>query len=294
MKNKTNLNKLKIKGKLINKVPEKIPYKDTFLTLKNYKTPLREIKNGYGYYGALLSTIDGSGVQCHMCGELFTDLSFHILRKHELTVTEYRNKFMLSVRTALISENERLFRANRTIKWMKGRKQWQDTVTEAERKAHYKRMNEARWSTKNKNLSLEIKNKRGTCPDQLLDKILEVAHKLGKTPTVIEFIDETGGQRYINLIYKTFGSWSKALKQVNLELHIQTRATGHKFPHQGGRGYTDEELLEYIRIFAEENRRKPTQTDCKRGLLPEYSCYKRFGGFPTARELANISKFLDK
>ena len=286
--------KNKIKGRLVNNVPDRIAYKDTFLTLKNYKTPLREIENGYGYYGALLSTIDGSGVQCHICGELLSDLSGHIRIHDKITVPEYREKFMLSVRTALISEDERLVRANRTIKWMKSHKnkKWQDTATEAEKKAHYKRMNEARWAFK-RGLSLETKNKRGTCPDQLLDKILEVAHNLGKTPTVIEFIDETGGQRFTNLINKTFGSWSNALKEANLELHKQVHNGGrHKFEHEG-RGYSDDQLLEYIRIFAEENRRIPTQTDCKRGLLPEYSCYKRFGGLPTAREIANISQFLD-
>ncbi len=96
-----------------------IPFKDTYLTLSHYKEPLREVPSsvGYGYYGALLGTLNGSTIQCHLCGELYRDLSMHLRGTHKMKVTEYREKFQLARQTALISEEIRQTRKIATLKW---------------------------------------------------------------------------------------------------------------------------------------------------------------------------------
>lgn len=78
------------------------------LTFYNYKEPLKpvESENGYGYYGVLLATKNGEKIQCHVCGELYSSLSMHI-RNHGYTGKEYKNKFGLSSRTALVSDQQR-------------------------------------------------------------------------------------------------------------------------------------------------------------------------------------------
>lgn len=51
--------------------------------------------------------------------------------------------------------------------------------------------------------------------------------------------------------------------------------------------YTDEQLLNFLRKFAEINKRLPSYSDCKRGLLPPLSTYStRFKGFKNAMKLA--------
>jgi hypothetical protein len=256
---------------------------DSYLTLKHYKEPLIKIpkKIGYGFYGCLLASKDGKYVQCHICGKLFGELQAHVRQSHRMDIPEYREKFKLAKTTALISEDRRLFRKERTVLWMQ-------SLTD-EQKEQYKQ-----WARDGRNkrsraqpqLRLETKNKRGTCPDQLLEKIKEVAIDIGKTPSKIEFIWATGTQRYVHLIYKTFGSWGNAIKMAKLS-PLEKKKGGYV------RKYTNEELLEYLLIFTQENGKVPTFTDFKRGLLPSYSVYTtRFGSIEKARRIAGVYNFV--
>lgn len=239
-----------------------------FLTLKHYKEPLKEVKGGFGFYGAIQVTLDGSKIQCHECGELFGNVGLHAWHRHDLTATAYKEKYQLSPSTALISEQDRLERKERALRQFM-------SMTKKEREA---------WSKKGRKLSmrshrkesLELKNKKGTCPDQLLGHINEAADAIGHVPSKKEFIEFWGSQRYVHLIYKTFGSYRKAVEQAKLI----PRGTPY---------YSDEELLEKLRSFKEMNGIIPTGTDCKRNLLPSRKTYqRRFGGLAKARSLAGI------
>lgn len=261
-----------------------IPWKDTHLTISNYKEPLKEVPkaDGYGYYGCLLETVDKRFVQCHVCGGLFKSLGFHTKFVHNLPVKEYRQKFQLSPTTALISDDYREVLKQNTLKWLK-------SLTAKQKLAFWKAAKLGRESrvTAQPKISLETKNKRGTCPDQLISKILEVKEKMGRTPSLAEFIRETDGQRYKHLIFATFGSWLNALKIAKLKPKDQVMG--------GYRNYSDEELLESLTIFAQENKSIPTATDCKRGFLVPYEVYQRhFGTFENARQLAKVYDFVGK
>lgn len=255
---------------------------DQVLTLKHYKMPLREIpkSQGYGYYGALSVTMDGEKLQCHVCGKLFASVSAHARQAHKMTLDQYREKYQIAKTSALVSEIERQRLKDRTLEWLKSlsKKEKEALKSKAIANSRDRRPEQPL-------LTLETKNKRGTCPDQLLAKIVEVAEKLGRTPSLAEFITETGGQRFKHLIFKTFGSWKKAIEMVKLE------------PKEHGRGgykhYSNEQLLEYLTIYAEENRKIPTATDSKRGLIPDYQAYRRrFGTFENARRLAGVYQFI--
>lgn len=259
-----------------------IPFKDTFLTFKNYKEPLDEIPKdrGYGYYGVLLGTIDGEYVQCHACGELFKELPHHFKKKHNMDVEEYKKEYCLSPNTALVSEDERNRRKDRFLLWLQ-------TLTEEEKRDYrifqrnkLKKASKKRGKFQPK-LTLETMNKRGSCPTQLLQKIKDVSEKIGRTPSKNEFIDNTGGQRYVHLIYKIYGSWEKAVKLAGLMPKERIK--------NGYKKYSDDELLEYLKLFAIENNKIPTYTDFARGLLPTYETYiRRFGSIEKARQLAEV------
>ena len=261
-----------------------IKHENTFLTIKNYKEPLKKIprKEGFGYYGTILVSKDGTLIQCHMCGKLFASLPGHIQRAHKTKVTDYKKTFDLAKSTALVSEMERYRMKQAMLNYIK-------TLTPQQQKERREKMRDI-FRKRGKfqpTISLETKNKRGTCPDQLLAKITEVAKKLKHTPSLGEFIDETGTQRFKFLIIKTFGSWKNALKMLKMS---------PKGSHsKGGRvKHTDQQLLEYLKIYTQENRKLPTATDCKRGLLPTYETYERhFETFENARQLAGVYQILN-
>jgi predicted transcriptional regulator len=262
--------------------------KDTqFLTLKHYKEPLLKVekRNGHGYYGAISITMDGEKMQCHVCGDLFSSVQAHAWQRHNLTADQYREKYKLAHETGLISEAERDRRKFKTLEWLG--KQTEEDKAEFLQKAkerYQAYLRNKRGKRIQPKITLETKNKRGTCPDQLLAKIKECKKALGEVPSKIQFIEYCGSQRFVHLIYKTYGSWSNALKMLGMQPKQSKIEENQTKPR-----YTNEELLEYITIFFQENGKVPTYTDCKRGLLPSYDIYeRRFGSFPKAREIAGL------
>jgi hypothetical protein len=260
---------------------------DQYLTMSHYKEPLLELKksDGFGYYGCILVSLDKQFIQCHICGKLFSHLGTHVGTKHKMRAEEYRNKFLLAKTTALVSETQRQRMKEHMLKVIQ-------RLSPEEKKQFY--LNKVQMLRNGSKLrrkyqpkeSLESKNKKGTCPDQLIAKIHEAHKKLGRTPSLAEFIDITDGQRYKHLIFTTFGSWLNALKIAKLQ--PKERKLDY-VRHE----YSDEELLEYLSLYAQENGKLPTATDCKRGLLPDYNVYIRhFGSFPRARELAGVYQFI--
>lgn len=247
---------------------------DKNLTFKHYKEPLREIprRDGVGYYGAVLMTKDLDKIQCHVCGGVFRSLVGHI-KTHDMNTKTYKEKYKLAKKTALVSETFRAELKENTVKWLK-------TLTEEQKEEIKRKGREGLRKRKNiqPKISLETKNKRGTCPDQLLDQICGVANKLGHTPSKKEFIQVTGTQRYVHLIYKTFGSWTEAVKMA-----------GYSVKEPVFRGYTNKQLLGFLKSYYKQNGTLPRRTDFSRGLLPSYWIYHdRFGGIEKARKIAGI------
>lgn len=256
------------------------------LILGPYKEPLRKVKGGFGYMGAL--TFDTSSrVQCHICGELFDNLAGHALLAHKITKKQYKEKYGLAAETRLVSERFREEKKNQQLRYF-ARLSPEERV--AKRKQAIKAMANANairrarikaGTYKYGNNSLEQKNKRGICPDQLLD-IIQKAHKhYGHTPSVAEFT-KLFTQRYNEPIYRTFGSWSRALKLAKLPKRVNSRG-------YNGIRYSEEELLEHLSVFYSTHHKIPSATDCNRGLLPPYGTYRnRFGSFSAARRKAGV------
>lgn len=257
------------------------------LIFYNYKEPLKEVVNGYGYMGVILSTKNGERIQCHLCGKTFEELQAHVRQAHDMSNGEYKDKFGLAGSTSLISENIRQKRKLRTIEWMKNMSPEKLRAMRQKTREGYRRWKEKFGHLRvQPKIALETKNRRGTCPDQLLDKIRQVAKKVGHSPSKIEFIDHWKSQKYIHIIYKTFGSWDKAKEMAgyhSLDIGTPSRPRNRL-------KYSKEELIEYLQIFYQENGKPPTETDCRRGLIPESSIYRRmFGSFPEARKASGIN-----
>jgi hypothetical protein len=272
--------------------PKQIPYKDSYLSLANYKEPLKPVDGGFGFYGTLLHTVDGKKVQCHIDGELVENLGSYVFKKYGMKAQEYKDKFKLSVNTSLASEGYRKKMANHMRKRIEGmtdaeRREWREKQKANLLKGHGK------TKRTRPRLSLELRNKQGICPDQLLEKIRECANDLGYTPTSHKFAVWNESHRYVGTIDYVFGSWDKAVKKAGLApvtyLNIFKKIspfTGRSNRH----GYSREELIEYLQIYYQEHGELPTSSACQRGLIPSYSAYIRvFGSFPKAREAAGLT-----
>ena len=141
----------------------------------NYKEPLKKYDLGFGYKGVLIYDKTREKVQCHLCGKFFRALNNgHLGKVHSTTAREYKKDIELSPTTALIGEATREKLILRNLDF--GRKNL-DVRLENLKSA---------WKKRKKSyekISLEVRNKRGTCPDQLLDKIKKIQEILGHVPT---------------------------------------------------------------------------------------------------------------
>lgn len=260
---------------------------ENILTLKNYKEPLKKIPRnlGFGWYGTLAASVDDGKIQCHVCGQFMEVLPGHIWNTHKMKVREYREKFGLAYTTALVSEQQRMKLKEKTLEWLKGMtpdelEDYKQGLRERGRKTGL-----SSRGTKGLTKTTEAMNKDGSCPDQTLDAIRKVKEEIGHVPSKRDFLEHTKSQRYIHLAYKHFGSWKKAIEMCKFgkdEVLIKSKGVIRKH-------YSDEELLEYLKIYAEEYQKIPTASDWKRDLLPRYDKYtERFGTIEAARQLAGV------
>lgn len=263
-------------------------YSNADLTLHNYKEPLTPTPNGYGYMGTITSTNDGKYIQCHICGKLYANLGGHLYAAHKMLAKTYKKEFGLEFNTALISEQERMHLKTSTLSYIK-------TLTDEEKEAFKMRAKQA-WlegrlqhkTTKGTKERLETKNKKGSCPDQVLSKLREVAVDIGHRPSKREFIAHEHSQRYVHLIYKLFGDWHTAIELAGLK-GMSGKLVETK------KELNDMELLEMVRDFVLRTREKPTKSDFNREILPSYSLYiERFGSIQQALKEAEVDSILER
>jgi hypothetical protein len=235
-----------------------------------YKEPLVKFENGFGYRGVLSYSKDADKVQCHFCGLLFRSINNgHLDKCHKLTALTYKEKTGLSPTTALVGEGTRKKLIDRG---------WNPKHMEELKKAQQNRRDRKAKGLPDlqsgKKMSLEIKNKRGTCPDQLLDKIDKTIKSFGRVPTEEEFLTFHQG-KFLGSIRNTYGTWTNALAKL-----------GHR---PNNLGFTREELLEAMRNFYKVHKRTPRWSDMERGLLPSGNVYyKNFVSLNMAREEAGV------
>lgn len=179
---------------------------ETDTILKGYKVPLTEIVGGFGYYGTIAyDKKTKKFTQCFICGNFYAGLGAHVKRTHELAVKDYKMRYGLSVRTSLASPvMKKIYRDSQP-----NEHRVENLEIGREQLSHDDRM---RASTTR--ISLIERNKRGTCPDQTLEKIYMLREKLHRLPTRREFINEYG-HGPIKTIRLLFGSWSEALRQFS-------------------------------------------------------------------------------
>lgn len=256
------------------------PYTGQALIYQNYKEPLKPIEKakGYGYYGTLAMSDDKEFVQCHICGNLYANLSMH-LRKHKIKGKRYKEIYQLSAGTRLISETERERMQRQTVK--KGYSQLPDHLKEYNYKVQQGLIkhngNKGKDNDGRGTWTLEKRNKEGRCPEQVLEKIRELADKLGRVPSYEEFVKHYK-YNYIGSIRFQWGSYSNAVHQLGMQTMDDLR-------------HPDKErLLRDLQDFQKQHGRIPMTSDFNRGLLRDRGVYIRlFGSLNNARLEAGMN-----
>lgn len=237
----------------------------------NYKEPLIPVNGGYGYYGTLAGDEGKTKIQCHICGKMFSALTRHIIT-HGLTTKEYKTKFRLASETALVSDQ---LREQRIESYKNRPYPWDNAEHKARAMANLAKGRGRASVMKGRRHSLEEKNKRGTCPDQLLDRI----RALKKTnPTTTDYKKKFGMQ-FLGSILRTFGTWNRAVRLAGF------------IPGQKGPKRTHKELVvKELKNFYEVHKRTPVSSDFKRGDFSAsvVTVQKMFGTLNKARLSAGI------
>lgn len=147
-----------------------------FVTLYNYKEPFMKYQKGYGFQGVLLFDGESDKIQCHMCGEWFGVLGNHLAKEHGMKVKAYKEEVGLLNSTALISEKVRakliatgLKKRIRNLKNQKGVVRSKETRDKIRKTLMENRR--------------EKQNQHGTCPEQLIERLIKEYQKLNHTPT---------------------------------------------------------------------------------------------------------------
>lgn len=246
---------------------------DTLL-YEDYKEPLRKIEKakGYGFYGTVALSPDRELVQCHICGNLFPNVGAH-LHRHRVSATKYKEMYGLNSTTALIGDGIREAMQKKAVKMFDGTLpahlvEYNKKVQNGEikHKAHGKNT-----------MTLEVRNKLGLCPEQVLERIQALKDTLGHVPSLDEFQEAYKG-RYLSSIKYLHGSWAKAVKKA-----CGTTAEELRRPNR-------ERLIEELVDFNQRHGRIPMTSDFNRGLLRDRGVYIRsFGSLNNARIEAGLN-----
>lgn len=234
-----------------------------YVTLYNYKEPFMRFEEGFGLQGVLLFDGKTDKVQCHLCGDWFDYLPYHLRREHSTTALQYKEKVGLSKNAALISETWRNKLIARGLEArLKNLKKFTRKRTPTERRKISKGVIES-------NNRMGFKNIQGTCPDQLIQRLQALAKKLGRTPSNREVTFE-------ETLLKTFGTRAEYLRRAGLKPNPtgkrltpldQIDKSNFYVSMRKRRIWTKERILESIKDFNHIHGRPPTYSDRKRKLI---------------------------
>jgi hypothetical protein len=244
------------------------------LVYPEYKEPLRKVEGGHGYLGTVAYTKDMKYIQCHICGKLCKSLSSH-LPTHKLTLGEYKDRFRLADSTVLVGNSTQdMLRES----YEKSKRYFLKYSNSKEgKKSRERGLRKRAKQNKGSSVSLETRNKNGTCPDQLKEKVTSLHKELGRIPTTRDF-KRKYNQRFLGQIYYYFGSWRKFLNILGLEgaLDMQELRT------------SKESILQSLKGFYAEKGRVARYSDFNKLPFSYTSIQKYWKTYNDARMEAGI------
>lgn len=209
-----------------------------YVTLYNYKEPLMKFESGHGFQGVLLYDEQGETVQCHICGKWFKLLHAHVRWSHQMSSDNYKDMVGLRRNAALMSE------ATREKFIAHGKAQAKHLQPLNGVRVYTPEMKAKAIETMKRNVR-QSQNERGTCPEQLVDRLRKKYFELGRTPRR----EEIGIHRVT--INRVWGSMENLCKAAGIAYREPSRtiSQGHDNVYQ--------RHVERVRLFFDVNKRFP-------------------------------------
>lgn len=220
-----------------------------YVTLYNYKEPLMKFSKGFGYQGVLLFEGKTDKIQCHFCGKWFHQLPRHLKYGHDMSAAEYKNEVGLIQTSALISEKvrEKMMASGLNERLQNLRNQGRVKTRTLSKETREK----IRQGLIRAGNTMEYKNIHGTCPEQLIDRLLTLYKQQGKTPA-------TRTIPFYEALLKTFGTYKRACEVAGITFPDPSE---HLTRSRDRRQIPLEEISNFIYDFYTKKLRLPTYTD---------------------------------
>lgn len=194
------------------KTKKKIKYPEApsgYINIEKWEPPFMPIHNGFGYIGIVAEDSKTGELQCHVCGKWYQILCSHFAAKHQMNGVEYRKKFELLNSTALKSKRIRLLQSELISKMQKqGKMNLGNKKNKNGKKYGFTKNNAEAANRLGTKRAKEQQNKYGVCDLQVMTKIISLARKIGKTPTLTDIKKEYGGA-LISVMHLRYGSYVK-------------------------------------------------------------------------------------
>lgn len=251
----------------------------TEVNTTNYKEPMEKVEGGFGYYGAITTTNDGTQIQCHICGYYFANVGMHVSLKHGVKGRDYKVKYGLRVHDGLLSPVLR-------VKMQKqynesGMRRTPEEMAAMSRKGLKVRRDRGDTIGGSNGWIAQTRNEKGMCKDQTIAKIKHLSEKMGVQPTAQAFYREYGtGQA--DVIRHWFGTWTKAMKELGFKTYEEILAIQ--------RAKRKTKALDDIYAFFQTNQRTPQYSDFKAidWLPAPETVTGYYGSLNNARLLAGV------
>lgn len=226
-------------------------------------------RSGRSILGGLELDPTGQALKCHECGQPHPSLALHV-KKHGLTVREYRLKHGLNLSTSLVSpqRQEAMRLSSPLTSWSGNRERNLINLAKGRTAARARRQTE------------ELKNFGNRCRLQMIAAIQKLAMELAHTPTSTELaaaglpmatLSKALGKGRINEIVELCG--------------LEPNSYAAKFAVR----YERMMLVELLRDARYRLGRAPKIKDCRAPVLPCVNTFKRaFGSWPAALDAAGF------
>lgn len=200
------------------------------------KQPLMKNENGIGYQGVKMQSENRELIQCYECGRWFKVISTPHLKRHGLTIREYKDKYGFFQKTSLISDVQSNFLANQMV----------NNVNKLGKRLPSEKLLKMMWEKRTKKRgerTREYQNLHGTCPEQLKQNLVNHIRRFHRIPHSPSGRD---GFMQIGTLKKRFGSMNNALKNWGLPVRYKLGAVvqycfedGTNFVTKQGKGYEE-------------------------------------------------------
>lgn len=224
----------------------------------NYKEPLMRFEKGFGYFGAVLFDESSDKIQCHFCGKWFIALGNHIYGKHKVRAAEYKRTIGLNNTTALIGEKLRakLIAHGHEVSLRNLRPGGK--MSQGQKDKIRATLKENRF---------EKQNTSNTCPEQLLERLVDLYNRLGRLPRRKEI-------PFIETIRKVYGTFKEACRIAGLPYRKPGGTLGEHFRYK-----KLEDIIIPIADFYQEN-----------GVLPNaYKIFRNKNDFRNQLKRFNVT-----